>query len=149
MRRSSAFFQKHPTGTLVSTIVNDIERVQYAMSSVLAEFLQQFFSFVFIAGAVVVLGRGLAWVLLLFVPFIVMSAIRIGRRVRTYHTSRPGSSWPMCKIILHETITGNRIVKAFGMESWEVARFRGRREPSVPRQPALCGSGGHQFATDG
>jgi subfamily B ATP-binding cassette protein MsbA len=26
--------------------------------------------------------------------------------------------------ILHETITGNRIVKAFGMESWEVARFR-------------------------
>jgi ATP-binding cassette, subfamily B, bacterial MsbA len=26
--------------------------------------------------------------------------------------------------ILHETITGNRIVKAFGMESWELARFR-------------------------
>src|SRR5215470_5166241 len=27
--------------------------------------------------------------------------------------------------ILHETITGNRIVKAFGMEPWEVSRFRG------------------------
>ena len=27
--------------------------------------------------------------------------------------------------ILHETITGNRIVKAFGMESWEITRFRG------------------------
>ena len=25
--------------------------------------------------------------------------------------------------ILHETITGNRIVKAFSMESWEIARF--------------------------
>src|SRR6202049_1321837 len=71
LRRSAAFFQKHTTGTLISTIINDIERVQYAMSSVLAEFLQQFFPFIFIAAAVVMLGRELAWVLLLFVPFIV------------------------------------------------------------------------------
>src|SRR5436190_21736448 len=47
LRRSAAFFQKHSTGTLISTIVSDIERVQYAMSNVLAEFLQQFFTFVF------------------------------------------------------------------------------------------------------
>src|SRR5215831_17991661 len=32
LRRSSAFFQRHSTGTLISTIVNDIERVQFAMS---------------------------------------------------------------------------------------------------------------------
>src|SRR3989442_1314550 len=57
LRRSAAFFQRHTTGTLVSTIVNDIERVQYAMSSVLAEFLQQFFTLIFTAGAVVLLGR--------------------------------------------------------------------------------------------
>ena len=36
LRRSSAFFQKHTTGTLLSTLINDIERVQFAMSSVLA-----------------------------------------------------------------------------------------------------------------
>ena len=39
LKRSSAFFQRHSTGTLTSTIVNDIERVQFAMSSVLPEFL--------------------------------------------------------------------------------------------------------------
>jgi ATP-binding cassette, subfamily B, bacterial MsbA len=123
LRRSSAFFQKHATGTLISTIINDIERVQYAMSSVLAEFLQQFFSFVFIAAAVVMLGKGLAWVLLLFVPFIVLSAVRIGRRVRTT-TRRGQDQLADVQNLLHETITGNRIVKAFGMESWEFARFR-------------------------
>ena len=32
LRRSAAFFSKHTTGTLLSTIINDIERVQYAMS---------------------------------------------------------------------------------------------------------------------
>jgi len=123
LRRSVAFFQKHTTGTLISTIINDIERVQFAMSSVLAEFLQQLFTFLFTAIVVIVLGRQLAWVLLLFVPFIVFSAVRIGRRVRS--TTRRGQD-QMADVqnILHETITGNRIVKAFGMESWEVARFR-------------------------
>src|SRR5213080_885011 len=123
LRRSAAFFQRHTTGTLVSTIVNDIERVQYAMSSVLAEFLQQFFTLIFTAGAVVLLGGKLAWMLLLFVPVIVYSAGKIGRRVR--HTTRRGQD-KLADIqnILHETITGNRIVKAFSMEAWEFARFR-------------------------
>ena len=122
LQRSAAFFQKHTTGTLVSTIVNDVERVQYAMSSVLAEFLQQFFTFIFTALVVVALGRQFAWVLVLFVPVIIFSAGRIGRRVR--HTTRRGQD-KLADIqnILHETITGNRIVKAFSMEHWEIARF--------------------------
>ena len=123
LRRSAAFFSKHTTGTLVSTIVNDIERVQFAMSNVLAEFLQQFFTLIFTAGVVVLLGGKLAWVLVLFIPFIIYSAGKIGRRVR--HTTRKGQD-KLADIqnILHETITGNRIVKAFSMESWEIARFR-------------------------
>jgi ATP-binding cassette, subfamily B, bacterial MsbA len=123
LRRSAAFFQKHTTGTLLSTIINDIERVQYAMSSVLAEFLQQIFTLIFTAAAVIVLGGKLAWVLVLFLPAILLSSTKIGRRVR--HTTRRGQD-KLADIqnILHETITGNRIVKAFGMESWEVARFR-------------------------
>src|SRR5437763_2050101 len=123
LRRSAAFFQKHTTGTLISTIVSDVERVQFAMSSVLAEFLQQFFTFLFTAAVVIVLGRNLAWLLLLFVPIIIFSATKIGRRVR--HTTRRGQdNLADIQNILHETITGNRIVKAFGMEAWEFARFR-------------------------
>jgi ATP-binding cassette, subfamily B, bacterial MsbA len=122
LRRSAAFFQRHTTGTLISTIVNDIERVQYAMSTVMAEFLQQLFTLIFTAVVVVLLGGKLAWVLLLFVPFIIYSAGKIGRRVR--HTTRKGQD-KLADIqnILHETITGNRIVKAFNMEGWEIARF--------------------------
>ncbi len=123
LRSSAAFFTKHTTGTLLSTIINDIEKVQYAMSSVLAEFLQQFFTFVFVAAVVVRLGGKLAWVLLLFVPVILYSSRKIGRQVRS--TTRGGQD-KLAEIqnILHETITGNRIVKAFGMENWEVGRFR-------------------------
>ncbi len=123
LRRSAAFFQKHSTGTLLSTLINDIERVQTAMSAVLGDFMQQFFTFLFMVAVVVITGGKLAWVLLLFVPVVISSARRIGRRVR--QTTRKGQD-KLAEIqnILHETITGNSIVKAFGMERWEMRRFR-------------------------
>ncbi|HZR29239.1 MAG TPA: ABC transporter transmembrane domain-containing protein [Terriglobales bacterium] len=122
LRRSVGFFLKHPTGTLLSTIVNDVEKVQFAMSTVLAEFLQQTAILIFTTAVVVKLGGKLSWILLLFVPFIIGSAARIGERVRL--TTRSGQD-KLAEIqnILHETITGNRIVKAFGMEMWESRRF--------------------------
>jgi subfamily B ATP-binding cassette protein MsbA len=123
LRRSVAFFQKHTTGTLLSTIINDIERVQLAMSTVMADFLQQAFTFVFTLALAISYGKKMAWVLVLFVPLVISSARRIGRSVRT--TTRKGQD-KLAEIqnILHETITGNRIVKAFGMEMWEMDRFR-------------------------
>ena len=123
LRRSAAFFQKHPTGTLVSAIINDIDKVQFAMSSVLAEFLQQFFIFAFLTALVISVGGKLAWILLLFVPVILFSSRKIGRQVR--HTTRRGQD-KLAEIqnILHETISGNRIVKAFSMEIWETMRFK-------------------------
>jgi len=122
LRRSVGFFLKHPTGTLLSTIVSDVEKVQFAMSTVLAEFLQQTSILIATAAVVIRLGGRSSWILLLFVPFIVASAARIGKRVR--HTTRKGQD-KLAEIqnILHETITGNRIVKAFGMELWESVRF--------------------------
>jgi subfamily B ATP-binding cassette protein MsbA len=108
---------------LLSTIINDIERVQLAMSTVLADFLQQFFTFVFLACVAISYGGSLSWVLLIFVFVVIVSARRVGRGVRV--TTRTGQD-KLAEIqnILHETITGNGIVKAFGMELWETERFR-------------------------
>ncbi len=123
LRRSVAFFQKHTTGTLVSTLINDIERVQTAMSSVLSDFLQQLFTLIGLVGVVLIVGNRKAWVLLIFVPVIISSARRIGRGVRK--TTRSGQD-KLAEIqnIVQETISGNRIVKAFGMELWEMTRFK-------------------------
>ena len=123
LRRSMSFFQKHSTGALLSTLINDIEKVQTAMSAVFGEFLQQTFTLIFLIGVAIFYGGKLSWVLLLFVPVIISSARRIGRRVR--QTTRKGQD-KLAEIqnILHETITGNSIVKAFGMELWEKERFQ-------------------------
>jgi subfamily B ATP-binding cassette protein MsbA len=123
LRRSVAFYQKHSTGVLLSTIINDIERVQFAMSTIMADFLQQFFTLLAMTCVAVSFGGKLAWVLLLFVPVVISSARRIGKSVRT--TTRTGQDkLAEIQTILHETITGNGIVKAFGMELWEMDRFR-------------------------
>src|SRR3954467_553030 len=123
LRRSVSFFGRHTTGTLISTVVNDVEKVQVAMSAVLADVMQQVFILLATVFVVVALGGRLAWVLLLFVPFVIFSSFRIGKRVR--RTTRSGQD-KLADIsnILQETITGNRIVKAFGMEGWETNRFR-------------------------
>jgi len=123
MKRSASFFHKHATGTILSTLINDVERVQTAVSAVLGEFLQQAFTFVFTVAAVIALGGRLSWVLLLFVPIVITSARKIGRSVRV-RTRTGQDRVAEIQNILHETITGNRIVKAFSTEVWEILRFK-------------------------
>ena len=123
MRSSSSFFHKHPTGTILSTLINDVERVQTAVSAVLGEFLQQFFTFLFTIAVVIGLGGRLSWALLLFVPVVITSARKIGGSVRT-RTRTGQDRVAEIQNILHETITGNRIVKAFSTEIWEILRFK-------------------------
>jgi len=123
LRRSSSFFHKHPTGTILSTLINDVDRVQSAMSSVIGDFLQQFFTFLVGMVFVIRLGGYLSWALLLFVPVVVTSARKIGREVRT-RTRSGQDKLAEIQNILHETVTGNRIVKAFNTELWEILRFR-------------------------
>jgi subfamily B ATP-binding cassette protein MsbA len=121
--RSTAFFQRHTSGTLISTLINDVERVQSAMATVLIDFLQQFFTLVVMIGVVIITGGTMAWILLLFIPVIILSSRKVGRSVRT--TTRRGQD-KLAEIqnIVQETISGNGIVKAFGMERWEMNRFR-------------------------
>src|SRR5579863_5773280 len=123
LRRSSSFFHKHATGTILSTLINDVDRVQLALSSVIGEFLQQFFTFLVGIVFVIRLGGHLSWALVLFVPVVITSARRIGREVRT-RTRTGQDKLAEIQNILHETVTGNRIVKAFNTEVWEILRFK-------------------------
>ncbi|MFZ1014104.1 MAG: ABC transporter transmembrane domain-containing protein, partial [Terracidiphilus sp.] len=111
LRRSSSFFHRYPTGTILSTLINDVDRVQNAVSSVIGEFLQQFFTFLGGIAVVIYYGGNLSLALLLFIPVVIVSARKIGREVRT-RTRTGQDKLAEIQNILHETVTGNRIVKA-------------------------------------
>ena len=123
LRRSASFFHRHATGTILSTLINDVDKVQTAVSSVIGDFLQQLFTFLFGLALVIRLGGQLSWALLLFVPVVITSSRKIGREVRT-RTRSGQDKLAEIQNILHETVTGNRIVKAFSTELWEVLRFK-------------------------
>ena len=123
LRRSFSFFHKHATGTILSTLINDVDRVQVALSSVISDFLQQFFTFVVGLVFVVRLGGYLSWALVLFVPVVITSSRKIGREVRT-RTRTGQDKLAEIQNIVHETVTGHRIVKAFSTEVWEILRFK-------------------------
>ena len=112
-----------PADTLISTLINDVERVQAAIATVLIDFLQQFFTLLVLIGVVIITGGTLAWILLVFVPIIVLSSRKVGRKVRK--TTRRGQD-KLAEIqnIVQETISGHGIVKVFGTELLEMQRFR-------------------------
>jgi len=68
-------------------------------------------------------GGQLSWALVLFIPVVITSARKIGKEVRT-RTRTGQDKLAEIQNILHETVTGNRIVKAFNTEMWEILRFK-------------------------
>ncbi len=123
IHQSAAFFQRHTTAKLMSTAINDIDRIQTAMSHSLATALQQGFTMMFLVLVLFALNWRLALASLLLTPLVLVPAARLGRNVR--RTTRRGQDQLAdVQHILHETLTGNRIVKAFSMEWREIQRFR-------------------------
>jgi ATP-binding cassette, subfamily B, bacterial MsbA len=124
IRQSMAFFSEKPTGDLISTVTNDIERVQDAVSHVAANFLKQSFTLVALLAVIFYIDWRLALISLILVPLVVFPSAKIGRYIRI---SSRKSQDKMAEIthILQETFSGIRIVKAFGMEQFEGEKFMG------------------------
>ena len=123
IEQSMAFFGRNPTGNLMSSVTNDVDKVQSAVSQVSADSLQQTFTLVALLCVLFYYDWKLALISLVLVPVVVIPSSKIGRYIRR---SSRFSQDKMAEInnILQETFSGIRIVKAFGMEMFEVAKFR-------------------------
>jgi subfamily B ATP-binding cassette protein MsbA len=123
IEQSIAFFTKNSTGRLMSAITSDIEKIQYAVSQTAADFLKQSFTLVFLLAMIFYLDWRLGLASMVLVPFVVFPSANIGRYIRT---STRSSQDKMAELnnVLQETFSGIRIVKAFGMEGFEIAKFK-------------------------
>jgi ATP-binding cassette, subfamily B, bacterial MsbA len=123
IHQSMAFFSANPTGKLMSAITSDIEKIQSAVSQVAADSLKQGFTLVALLGVIFYIDWRLALGSLVLIPLVVYPASKIGHYVRR---SSRSSQEKMAELnsILQETISGVRIVKAFSMEPFEVAKFK-------------------------
>jgi subfamily B ATP-binding cassette protein MsbA len=117
------FFHFNPTGELISRVSADIERIQTAASETLADFLKQGAVLVFLLAALFIIDWKLAAMSLVLVPLVFYPTIWFGKTLRRLSRANQREMAEMANV-LHETVSGNRIVKAFTMEQTESGRFR-------------------------
>jgi subfamily B ATP-binding cassette protein MsbA len=119
---SLSFFTRNPTGVLMSRITNDVGMVQGAVTDAVTILLKDFFTILGLVGVVFYRDWKLALVAMVVFPLAVYPVVKFGRKLRSY-SARSQSTMGDISTILLETISGNRIVKAFGMENYEQERF--------------------------
>ena len=122
LRHDSQFFESQSTGRIMSSVMSDIDKIQIATSSMLADWLRQTFSAFALLCVVLQRDWRLALGSLTVLPIVLLPTIRIGRRIRRT-TRRAQDNAGELNEILQEAIVGQNIVKAFGGENHESSRF--------------------------
>jgi subfamily B ATP-binding cassette protein MsbA len=117
-----AFFHKTPTGELISRVISDATLIQGTVSNVLVGLIRDFFMVLFLLGVIFYQDWQLALISLTCLPVLFFPIILFGRKHRKLSTDNQKTT-ALVSNILYETITGNRIVKAFCMEKEEIRRF--------------------------
>jgi subfamily B ATP-binding cassette protein MsbA len=119
---SLAFFHTYPTGTLISRVISDIALVQQTVSSALITIFRGFFQIIFFLGVLCYINWRLALVSLFVLPVAAWPIVKFSSIFRRLST-RTQEETAGVSNRLFETITGNRIVKAFNREQHENRRF--------------------------
>jgi len=120
---SLAFFHNYPTGTLIARVISDITLLQQTVSSALITIFRGFFQLIFFLGVLCYINWRMALISLLVLPIAAWPIIKFSAIFRRLST-RTQEETAGVSNRLFETITGNRIVKAFGREQHENHRFR-------------------------
>jgi subfamily B ATP-binding cassette protein MsbA len=120
--QSAAFFSLQTTGRLMSRITNDVGLLQRAVSETIGDLTRETLSLVFFIGILVYYDARLALVCFTGAPLILYPLVRLGQRVRLT-SRRSQEALEQLSHVSAEAFTGHRIVKAFGAEEREAAKF--------------------------
>ncbi len=121
--QSLAFFAHRKTGELLARLSYDVTLVQAAVSTAVTALMRDAISIVFLLGVVFYQDWLLAVITMLVFPVAGYPIVRFGKKMRRA-TSDGQASMGELTSLLEETVSGIRVVKAFGMEEYERGRFR-------------------------
>ncbi len=123
LQQSSRFHAEHPSGELVARVINDVALMQNAVANRLLDLFQQSFTLVALLALLLSTHFKLALISLVAAPVLLYPIIRFGKGMRrTSHRSQERMA--DLASLMTEGVRGHRVVKAFGMEEFELNRFR-------------------------
>ena len=111
------------SGRLVSRVVNDVTLMANAVAGVLKDIFQQGLTFLAMMGVIFYQNWRLGSLSVIVIPLAVFTMVRMGKRLRALAASGQERMGDMAST-LQETLSGIRMVKAYGREESEAARFQ-------------------------
>jgi subfamily B ATP-binding cassette protein MsbA len=122
LHQTSRFHSLHPSGELVSRVINDVALMQNAVSNRLLDLFQQSITLVLLVALLLSTHLKLAVICLVVAPVLLIPIVRFGKGMRrTSHRSQERMA--DLASLMAEGVRGHRVVKAFGMEGFEYGRF--------------------------
>jgi len=125
--QSLSFFTEHPTGVLMSRITNDVLSVQTASAEAITSLIRDTVTLIALTAVIFYTDWKLALISIIVFPLTIYPIAFFGKKMRKV-TKSYQTTMGNLNSLLQETISGTRIVKAFGMEKYESDRFAAENE---------------------
>ncbi|MDD5573726.1 MAG: ABC transporter ATP-binding protein [Candidatus Omnitrophica bacterium] len=116
------YFSRKRSGELISRITNDVGMVENAVSYGFTDLVYQTLQIILFSAIVLFIYWRLAIIAILMVPFISIPIVLVGKKLRKISTSTQEKVADINSLLI-ETISGVRIVRAFGAEGHEVDKY--------------------------
>ena len=124
------FFDSRRTGELMSRVTNDVTVMQTSLTGNVLPVVSQVVMLVGSIVIVLVINWRLTLIILVVAPLAVLSFGRLGRSIRR-RTRGVQEGLGEAGIVLEETLSAQRVVKAFAREDYEQGRFNARMTNSL------------------
>jgi subfamily B ATP-binding cassette protein MsbA len=122
LTQSASFYSRSTTGDLLARLLSDVELIQSAFGTRLADFVQGAVTIALVLVYVVSLNGRLSLFVLLLAPILLLPIVEVTRRLRKTTFSSRERIGEM-GALLSETLRGHRVIKTYGMEGFEADRF--------------------------
>jgi subfamily B ATP-binding cassette protein MsbA len=120
---SLGFFTRSSTGDLMSRVIQDTGAIQATLSVLLAVIVKDPVKLAGLAALLVAYNAKLTAVTLVIFPVCVVPVLIYSRKVRRASAAIQDNSSEL-STLMHESFTGNRIVKAYHLEETVIERFQ-------------------------
>ncbi|HSF70336.1 MAG TPA: lipid A export permease/ATP-binding protein MsbA [Nitrospira sp.] len=117
------YHDANTSGRLVSRVINDVTLMANAIAGVLKDVFQQGLTFLAMLGVIFYQNWKLGGMSVIVIPLAVVTMMRMGKRLRALGKSGQEQMGDMAST-LQETLSGIRVVKAYGRETAEAERFK-------------------------
>ena len=122
-----SYFARASSGDLLARFANDVAAVEFAVTYGLAAYLRDGLQVLVLLGVSIALDWRLALLAFVAVPITVVPIVRFAKRLKVIAT-RGQEQIGSLYTLMHEALSGVRIVQSFGMERYEREKFHAEQE---------------------